>query len=219
MASIRESDVLRRLEGLRLTAAGRGFDVEDRVIHKWCITDGPIGAVVMVYNSIGLRNLHLLQGNVEQGSRSGNADEFLSSLGLPLREAKRPPAEVSRALELGDGRGISYDLRDFTDFEVDVWKATLEIDRGQVKPYNWLAQRIGRPKAVRAVGTALGKNPIPILIPCHRVIKSDGSVGSYAFGSEYKTRLLCHEGMGVLRSSPEAGQAHVSLVSKMDLES
>lgn len=213
-----ENDVLRRLGGLNLAATGWGSNVEDMVIHKWCTVDGPIGPVVVVYNSLGLRNLHLLQGDAEHGSRSADVNEFLSSLGLPLLEAKGPPLEVSRGLERGDGREISYDLRDFTSFEAEVWKAALEIGRGQVKPYSWLAQRIGRPRAVRAVGTALGKNPIPILIPCHRVVRSDGTVGNYAFGSDYKARILRHEGVEVSGSSSETDKAHVSLANSLDGE-
>lgn len=210
MKSVSENDVLRRLRGLNLATTGPGSNVEDMVIHKWCTIDGPIGPVVVVYNSIGLRHLHLLQGDVEHGSRSADAGEFLSSLGLPLLEVKGPPLEVSRGLERGDGREISYDLRDFTSFEAEVWMAALEIVRGQVKPYSWLAQHIGRPRAVRAVGTALGKNPIPILIPCHRVVRSDGTVGNYAFGSDYKARILRHEGVVVSGSSSNPDKAHVT---------
>jgi O-6-methylguanine DNA methyltransferase len=65
-------------------------------------------------------------------------------------------------------------------FELSVLKATLEIPFGETRSYQWIARRIGKPKAVRAVGSALRKNPWPLIIPCHRVIKSDGSLGKYA---------------------------------------
>jgi len=65
-----------------------------------------------------------------------------------------------------------------------------QIPRGQVKTYAWVAKRVKNPKAVRAVGTALNKNPFPIIVPCHRVVHSDGSFGEYAFGEDLKTRLL-----------------------------
>ncbi len=58
------------------------------------------------------------------------------------------------------------------------------IPRGQTRPYAWVAERAGRPKAVRAVGSALGRNPVPLLIPCHRVTRSDGSLGDYVFGAD-----------------------------------
>lgn len=82
---------------------------------------------------------------------------------------------------------------DLTDFEKKVLKITSLIPLGEVRSYQWVAKKIGRPKAVRAVGTALKKNPYPIIIPCHRVIKSDGSLGGYAKGKELKKKLLLLE--------------------------
>jgi O-6-methylguanine DNA methyltransferase len=67
-----------------------------------------------------------------------------------------------------------------TSFEWSVLKAALEIPFGETRTYQWVAKRIGKPKAVRAVGTALHNNPWPLIIPCHRVIKSDGTLGKYA---------------------------------------
>ncbi|MBC5809858.1 MAG: methylated-DNA--[protein]-cysteine S-methyltransferase, partial [Candidatus Eremiobacteraeota bacterium] len=87
-------------------------------------------------------------------------------------------------------------------------RKTLEIPRGQVRPYNWIAREIGRPKAVRAVGTALKKNPVPLLVPCHRVVRGDGTFGEYALGGpSNKIRLLKAEGVKVdcLQASARAG--------------
>lgn len=67
-----------------------------------------------------------------------------------------------------------------TAFEWQVLKATLTIPLGETRSYQWVARKIGNPKAVRAVGQALRRNPYPLIIPCHRVIKSDGSLGAYA---------------------------------------
>ena len=67
-----------------------------------------------------------------------------------------------------------------TSFEWDVLTATLSVPLGQTRSYQWIAEKIGRPKAVRAVGQALRNNPYPLIIPCHRVIKSDGKLGGYA---------------------------------------
>src|SRR5262249_5759625 len=76
-----------------------------------------------------------------------------------------------------------------------VLRKALEIPRGEVRPYSWIAREIGHPKAVRAVGSALAHNPVPILIPCHRVVKSDGTLGQYSMGGdEAKRRLLAAEG-------------------------
>ena len=86
------------------------------------------------------------------------------------------PPRLARAVErrlAGDRRArIDLDLRGSTEFEQAVWLKALEIPRGEVRPYGWIAAEIGRPKAVRAVGTALGHNPIPLIVPCHRVVRT-----------------------------------------------
>lgn len=81
-------------------------------------------------------------------------------------------------------------LHSLTRFEWSVLKAALEIPFGETRTYAWVAQKIGRPKAVRAVGQALRKNPYPLIIPCHRVIKSDGSLGKYAGKDDGRKREL-----------------------------
>lgn len=85
------------------------------------------------------------------------------------------------------------DLDSGTDFERKVWKALLEIPFGRASTYGTLATRIGKPKASRAVGRAVGKNPIFILVPCHRIIGSDRSLTGYAGGLPMKIKLLTHE--------------------------
>jgi O-6-methylguanine DNA methyltransferase len=99
--------------------------------------------------------------------------------------------------EKADGlpRQLRFDLEGLTEFEQAVLRKTLEIPRGEVRSYSWVAREIGRPRAVRAVGTALANNPIPILIPCHRVVRSDGVIGQYgAGGPEAKRKILDFEG-------------------------
>ncbi|BBO76932.1 methylated-DNA--protein-cysteine methyltransferase [Desulfosarcina widdelii] len=77
-----------------------------------------------------------------------------------------------------------------TPFQMQVWAALKEIPYGSVVSYRWIADRIGKPKAMRAVGAANGRNPISIIIPCHRVIGSDGSLTGYGGGMDVKRRLL-----------------------------
>jgi O-6-methylguanine DNA methyltransferase len=77
-----------------------------------------------------------------------------------------------------------------TDFEQDVWYRLKDVPFGETRTYKWIAEKVGRPAAVRAVGRALSKNPIPIVIPCHRIIESDGSIGGYSSGVDRKRRLL-----------------------------
>jgi O-6-methylguanine DNA methyltransferase len=88
---------------------------------------------------------------------------------------------------------IPLDLRG-TPFQVQVWRALLAIGYGEVRSYAALAATIGRPRAFRAVGAANGANPIPILVPCHRLIGSSGSLIKYGGGLDRKRRLLAHEG-------------------------
>ncbi len=83
------------------------------------------------------------------------------------------------------------DVSRLTEFQLKVFKAVLKIPFGERRSYKWVAEQIGAPKAVRAVGQALRRNPFPLIIPCHRVIKSDGSLGGYAGNhSDRKTILL-----------------------------
>ena len=88
---------------------------------------------------------------------------------------------------------LPVDLHGCTPFECDVLAATATIPYGEVRSYKWLAERVGRPGAARAIGNALHNNPVPVIIPCHRIVKSDGSLGGYAFGTAWKTRLLALE--------------------------
>jgi methylated-DNA-[protein]-cysteine S-methyltransferase len=81
-------------------------------------------------------------------------------------------------------------LPEGTPFQMQVWSALLEIPYGKVVSYEWIARRIGRPGAVRAVGAANGRNPISIIIPCHRVIGKNGTLTGYGGGLDLKQRLI-----------------------------
>ena len=85
-------------------------------------------------------------------------------------------------------------LTGFTPFQLRVWEAALKIPFGQTRSYAWVAGQIGSPRAARAVGSALKKNPYPLIIPCHRVVKSGGDIGEYARGRKAKGQLLELEG-------------------------
>ena len=86
-------------------------------------------------------------------------------------------------------------MKEHTPFRQAVWKACMRIPEGQTRSYKWIAQQIGRPGAVRAVGSALGKNPFAPVVPCHRVIKSDGTMGGFSApgGVSAKIKLLKKE--------------------------
>ena len=92
---------------------------------------------------------------------------------------------------------VPMDISGLTGFQRKVLKALQQVPRGEVRTYAWLARRVGRPKAARAVGNAMARNPIPILIPCHRVVPSTGGTGNYGLGKEMKRDLLRREGVRV----------------------
>jgi methylated-DNA-[protein]-cysteine S-methyltransferase len=84
-------------------------------------------------------------------------------------------------------------LREGTEFEKKVWRALRDVPYGETRSYKWLAERVGQPGGSRAVGQALGKNPLPIVLPCHRIIESGGKLGGYSSGVDVKRRLLLLE--------------------------
>jgi methylated-DNA-[protein]-cysteine S-methyltransferase len=156
--------------------------------------DSPIGPLVVAWNGLGVSAVEAT------GDDATFETNHLARTGRPAHPVERVPerlaAAIARRLE-GDRRvRIDLDLRGHTDFERDVWQKALEIPRGEVRPYGWIAAEIGRPKAVRAVGTALGHNPVPLIVPCHRVVRSDGTIGQYSLGGpENKRTILEAEGL------------------------
>lgn len=86
------------------------------------------------------------------------------------------------------------DISGLTPFEQDVLRAAASIPRGEVRSYAWVASQVGRPKAARAVGRVMARNPLPLLFPCHRVVDSSGQLHNYYYGVEVKAHLLRMEG-------------------------
>ena len=170
--------------------------VRDRIGpgHAYAPLETPIGPVFVAYNDVGVSAV------MPAGDDGGDAVErtFRARFGRPIRPAASPPAWLARAFA-GVGTRIDaarLDLRGLSEFEQAVLRKALEIPHGEVRTYGWVAREIGRPRAVRAVGSALGRNPVPLLIPCHRVVRGDNRVGDYAFGSEAKRAMLEAEGVG-----------------------
>jgi len=119
----------------------------------------------------------------------------------PMRDA-RPPGEMANQVvdHLTRRRRFQggLNLNGLTPFQRLVLEKTREIPYGEVRSYQWVAREIGAKRAVRAVGTALAKNPIPFLIPCHRVVRTDGQIGRYsAGGSTMKSKIMAFEGVDV----------------------
>jgi O-6-methylguanine DNA methyltransferase len=185
------------LAGLRVAApAGLAPNVlaDVGLADLYARFDSPIGPLVVAWNGLGVS---AVEAAPDDATFEAN---HLARTGRPARAVERVPdrlaTAIARRLE-GDRRvRIDLDLRGHTDFERDVWLKALEIPRGEVRPYGWIAGEIGRPKAVRAVGTALGHNPVPLIVPCHRVVRSDGTIGQYSLGGpENKRTILEAEGL------------------------
>lgn len=123
---------------------------------------------------------------------------YVRRVGRAALVSEVPPRYVQALQRAAAGEvfgAVPVDLGGLPVFEREVLLALADIPRGEVRPYAWLAQSLGRPKAVRATGNALARNPVPLLLPCHRVVPSGGGVGRYIFGSELKAALLGREGV------------------------
>ncbi|WP_298436136.1 methylated-DNA--[protein]-cysteine S-methyltransferase [uncultured Jannaschia sp.] len=115
---------------------------------------------------------------------------------LPLDPDALPEVRAQLAAYF-DGRLTRFDLAlapGGTPFQQEVWRALRDIPQGRTRSYGEIAAAIGRPKGAQAVGQANGANPIPIVIPCHRVVANDGGIGGFSGGLDIKRRLLAHEG-------------------------
>jgi O-6-methylguanine DNA methyltransferase len=179
----------------RLGATPVPHGLVDRVYAGWVRLEGAASDLYVAFTDRGVAFIRTV-GSVRDEDEF--AEAFRREFGMPLRPASRPPAGLAAALQLrSTGRDVPVDLRNVSDFERDVLVAARRIPKGQTRPYSWIAHEIGRPRAVRAVGTALGNNPVPLLIPCHRVVRADGSLGEYVFGGALKERLLRAEQVNV----------------------
>jgi len=194
------------LKRLGAVQAPAGF--ADRVLAQVGMADSyarfetVLGDVFVAWNRLG----------VSAAARSASADEFeewfRKDVGRPLMAAVASPELAEKIQdELSGKKRMRFDLRGLTPFEQAVLRKTREIPRGEVRPYGWVAREIGRPAAVRAVGTALANNPIPYFIPCHRVVRTDGHIGNYGGGGpEAKKAILTLEGVRV-KKLEELGRA------------
>ncbi|MCL1587192.1 MAG: MGMT family protein [Actinomycetia bacterium] len=154
-------------------------------------TDSPFGLLWISWSPIGVTGVTPIFS-------CRTVDDFMEIHRRNTYVADRLPmdlaSQVDEALEHGTTPEFPVDLRGIADFQGSVLQACRQIQPGTVRSYGWVADALSNPGAVRAVGTALGHNPIPLLIPCHRVVRSDGSIGNYAFGPEMKHDLLVAEG-------------------------
>ncbi|TAL10124.1 MAG: methylated-DNA--[protein]-cysteine S-methyltransferase [Nitrospirae bacterium] len=127
------------------------------------------------------------------GSRTAPAP---TTAGREGRHIKAAQSAIETYLK-GKSRSFNLpiDLDGQTPFQKKVWQMLQTIPYGRVRSYGWVARKIGRPRAARAVGAACGANPVPLLVPCHRVVAGDGSLGGFSGGLPNKKRLLTLEGI------------------------
>ena len=153
-----------------------------------------VGEVWVAFSDRGLKLIH-----------RGTFEEFCKTYrhrgGCTLRAGTLPEAlrkQVTAALE---GQGVDKPRVDWneelSELEREVLGTLTKIPRGEVRTYEWVARQVGRPKAVRAVGTICAKNNVPFVVPCHRVVPASGGIGHYAFGSAMKREMLRREGVDV----------------------
>ena len=152
--------------------------------------DSPFGRLLVASTENGLSDLHFAEDPDYAFGRlvKRNPKAELKERVTAFHEA------AARYLNGQSEELPTLDLRG-TPFQKAVWDELLKIPRGQTRTYGQLAAAIQNPKACRAVGSAVGDNPIAILVPCHRVLPSTGKVGNYFWGPEIKTQLLKSEGV------------------------
>jgi methylated-DNA-[protein]-cysteine S-methyltransferase len=191
LAGGRDSERRAEAAALALAAAAADRGLLDVAIGEM---DSPVGELLLAVTPKGLAYV---------GFEEEERDELLTRLARQLspRILEHPAAtdEVRRQLDeyfegQRTGFEVKLDRRLIRGIARDVLSTTAKVPFGQTTTYGMVAQRIGRPRASRAVGNALGSNPIPIVIPCHRVLRAGGDVGGYAGGPERKRSLLRLEG-------------------------
>jgi methylated-DNA-[protein]-cysteine S-methyltransferase len=153
----------------------------------------PIGVVYVGYKDQRIAYIGLDRGE----SRETVRERVERRLRRPVVSAETPPwlsklfDEFFKTWRV-DANAV--DISDLTPFEQAALKAAAQIPPGEVRSYSWVAQTIGRPRAARAVGQVMARNPLPLFFPCHRVVDSNGDLHNYEYGIEMKARLLTMEG-------------------------
>lgn len=179
---------------LKMTApAGIEEEVMIRITDKYDVIDTDFGPAHVAFTPKGISAVKL---DVEE---DGAFESYYADrLGRPTVRGSLPDSyadAVRRAIKGEKNTQPPVTLEGLTEFEKTVLEHLARIPTGEVRPYAWLAREVGRPKAIRAVGTVMARNPVPFLMPCHRLVPSTGGVGNYYYGPEMKWTLLEREGI------------------------
>ena len=140
------------------------------------------------------RTIRMISGRSLEDLRSWYGKRY----GRALERAPIPDALRKQVVAAVHGEGVekpAIDLRDASELERRVMQTMARIPRGEVRSYSWLAEQVGKPRAVRAVANVVARNCVPFILPCHRVVPAGGGVGKYAYGSKMKRDLLRREGV------------------------
>ena len=166
--------------------------------HLWFMADSPAGQVFVAHSNGWVSGLQITHRGCEPDP-GRFVDYMRDEVGADVEPDPDPDpklvARVSEALATG-GTDVPVDLSSRSPFHQEVLRETARIPCGEVRTYGELAASVGRPRAARAVGTAMARNPVPLLVPCHRVVPGRGGVGNYGYSPETKAKLL--EGEGVV---------------------
>jgi methylated-DNA-[protein]-cysteine S-methyltransferase len=161
-------------------------------MNAFCYVDSPIGRLMLTSDGTALTGLYMnLYRNKPTKLPELNGDWAQNATIDPL------PAAARQLKEYFAGKRRKFDLRlrmQGTEFQQRVWRELTEIPFGETRSYGQLAKRLNNPNGSRAVGLANGRNPIAVIVPCHRVIGADGSLTGFGGGIERKEWLLTHEG-------------------------
>jgi len=172
-------------------------------MNTYCHLQSPIGRLLLTSDGTALTGLYMEPSRKSQ-STDGWAEDGTAQ---PLAAAVRQLTEYFA----GTRRKFDMPLRmQGTAFQQRVWRELTEIPYGETWSYGELARRIGKPSASRAVGLANGRNPISLIVPCHRVIGADGTLTGYGGGLPRKRWLLAHEGVGYISGRVTENRAPVS---------
>jgi AraC family transcriptional regulator, regulatory protein of adaptative response / methylated-DNA-[protein]-cysteine methyltransferase len=154
------------------------------------IHDTPFGQALIATTARGICNLHFLDATAEQTAEQILRQSWTKAEIIYNPQATQPLHAIIFDPSISSAQKSLTVLVKGTNFQVQVWRALLSVPFGGLTTYQTMAEMIGRPKATRAVGTAIGHNPIGYLIPCHRVIRASGEFSGYRWGLERKTVLL-----------------------------
>lgn len=165
--------------------------VSDAVCHSFDSFEVDGQVVHVAFSSRGITRIDL---------HEQNAEDFVNKYRRRFtRELRRKPmpsgyrTAIERALSGQVTSLPDIDISHLSEFEQEVLLSIVRIPHGEARTYEWVARSVGRPKAVRAIGNVMASNPVPFLLPCHRVLPSSGGIGNYGYGTEMKRRLLAAE--------------------------